>query len=141
MATAKEQALIQEIQKKYGTRIDLQASPAVLLEIIRTYKHQLEDIGGKHSTIDTTIAVGIDDGVGGGGGVSGGGGVDSGGVGGDGGGGGGGGVSTIAVGINAGGRFQRVDNEALLREILTLKKQLKDVQDKLGGKGGTFRAR
>ena len=137
MATAKEQALIQEIQKKYGTRIDLQASPAVLLEIIRTYKHQLEDIGGKHSTIDTTIAVGIDDGVGGGGGVSGG----VGGDGGEGGGGGGGGVSTIAVGINAGGRFQRVDNEALLREILTLKKQLKDVQDKLGGKGGTFRAR
>jgi hypothetical protein len=133
MATAKETALIQEIQKKYGTHIDLNASPAVLLEIIRKFKHQLED-----DDDDSTIAVGIDSGVGGGGGVSGGGGVD-GGVGGDGGG-GGGGVSTIAVGINS-GRFQRVDNEALLREILTLKKQMKDMHDKIDGKAGGLKGR
>ena len=124
MATAKEQALIQEIQKNYGTHIDLHASPAVLMEIIRKYKHQLGDDDGdggggggggvSPGVDDSTIAVGIDDGVGGGGGVS------------------GGGVNTIDA-----GRFQRVDNEALLKEILSLKKQMKDLHNKIDQKGAT----
>jgi hypothetical protein len=136
MATPKEQALIQEIQKKYGARIDLASNPAVLLEILRNYRNRLDDEGGGGGGGGvSTIAVGIDTGtgVGGGGGV--GGGVGGTGVGG--GGGVGGGVSTIAVGINTGGGIRQVDNEALLREILNLKKQLKDMQDKMTG-GRTF---
>ena len=63
MALTKKQAsLVAEITKKYGQKLDLKASPGVLIEILRNYGRALDDNGGGGGgggVSPSTIAVGI----------------------------------------------------------------------------------
>ena len=107
MALEKREAdIVRKVRQQFGPIIDLQESPAVLIEIILQFGHILDngdDGGGGVSP--STIAVGVSAGTGTGGTGTGGtgtGGTGTGGTGsgGTGTGGVGGGVSTIAVGVS-----------------------------------------
>jgi hypothetical protein len=67
MALTKKQAkLVKDIAKKYGRVIDLERSPGVLIEILHSYGHVLDNgvdgTGGVGGGV-STIAVGIDVGI------------------------------------------------------------------------------
>ena len=57
----KESQLVKDISKKYGTVIDLQRSPGVLIEILHNYGRVLDNGVGGTGGVNTvsTIAVGI----------------------------------------------------------------------------------
>lgn len=52
----RETDMVAEIAKKYGQVIDLRASPAVLVEILRTYGKVLDPTDGTGGVSPTTIA-------------------------------------------------------------------------------------
>ncbi len=108
--SARELSVVKEIEKKFGSVIDLKKSPGLIIEIIRAYKNKLGDIGGGPGGVDpgvSTIAVGIDAGTGGGGGVKPSGGIEQ-------------------IG------FDKIRNTDLLKEILNLKKEISNLNKKMG---------
>jgi len=85
--------VVEEIKSRFGSKIDLDKSPFVVLEIIRNFR-DFEDGGG-----------------GSGGGPT---------------------VSTVAGGMKP--ALEHVSNEDLMREILKMRKSLKDIHNKLGAR-------
>lgn len=113
--------VVQEIRQRYGSIIDLRASPGVLIEILRNYGRLFQDDdGGGGGT--STVAVGITPGTGGGGGTGSGGT----GTGGTGTGGVGGGTSTVAVGITPGEDIgDQVSSVLIFRSIQRLHRDVR----------------
>lgn len=133
---ADHEAIVKQIKERFGSSIDLDANPGVLIEVLRNFGHVLDDDGGGGGG---GMGSGPDDGVGGaegmgpggpGPGDGGGGGMGSGPDDGVGGGGGGGGVSSIAVAgpdAEAGVRLDEV-----MREVLNLRKEVRNLSTRRG---------
>lgn len=107
-----ELRVVAEIKKKFGAKIDLDKTPFVILEIIRNFRNFDDKNGGGGGGGGgpgiSTIAVGIspETGVGGGGGVS-------------------------SIAVAGAPDLDQISHADLMREILKLKRSLKEIQNKL----------
>ncbi|HEY4186638.1 MAG TPA: hypothetical protein VGP07_16290 [Polyangia bacterium] len=118
--SVRDRRVVEEIEKRYGSVIDLKKSPGVLIEILRNFGGVVRDDPPGTST----VAVGITPGTGGGGGTgSGGTGSGGTGTGGTGTGGVSAGTSTVAVGITPPEHDPGDDvaNSVVLRAVLALR--------------------
>lgn len=120
MAISKKHAkVVKDIQKKYGDTIDLKRSPGVMIEVLRNYGY---------------VFSGADDPPGGTGtGGTGTGGTGTGGT-------GTGGTNTVSSIAGSGPPSEGIDNSVLLRALVNLQKDVKNITKQLNAGGTTRRS-